>query len=400
MIDRVNVTSFFSENIKAALKNDPPGEWMPNLPENIIRLSSGYPTPELMPVDEMKDAVASLFEEEKDLPLHYLGSPKMDKLREQIQQRLLERGIDVSDKELLVTSGACQAIDLIARILIDEETVVMTESPTYMEALEIFKNYTQHFMTIPLDQDGIQTDVLEDMLAERSREKLALPRFLYTVPTFQNPTGTTLSQERREHLLKLASIYNFLILEDDAYGELSFHSSPRPLKAMDKENRVLHVGSLSKVVSPGMRVGWVACDPEFINALFWFKKDLDHSFSQASMASFLEKVDYQNRLSVLRETYRVKCDVLLSALQQYLPKSVSWYVPDGGYFVWVKISGVDTGELLEKALDEGVSYIPGKFFFLEKQEGSEYLRLSFSYEGEMEIREGIKKLGKVVKSFM
>ncbi|MFV2047188.1 PLP-dependent aminotransferase family protein [Metabacillus sp. YM-086] len=396
----MNVTSFFSENIKAALKNDPPGEWMPNLPENCIRLSSGYPTPDLMPVDEMKDAVASLLDEEKDLPLHYLGSPKMDKLREQIQQRLLERGIDVSANELLVTSGACQAIDLIARILIDEETLVMTESPTYMEALEIFKNYTQHFLTIPLDQDGIQTDVLEDMLADRVREKLTLPRFLYTIPTFQNPTGTTLSQERREHLLRLASTYNFLILEDDAYGELSFHSSPKTLKAMDKENRVLHVGSLSKVVSPGMRVGWVACDAEFINALFWFKKDLEHPFSQAAMASFLEKVDYQKRLSVLRETYKVKCDVLLSSLQQHLPESVSWYVPEGGYFVWVKIPGVDTGKLLEKALDEGVSYIPGKFFFLEQHEGSEFLRLSFSYEDESEIKAGIKKLGKVVKSVL
>ncbi|MFC0470923.1 PLP-dependent aminotransferase family protein [Halalkalibacter kiskunsagensis] len=391
---------FISENIKAALKNDPPGEWMTELPGECIRLSSGYPTPALVPAMQLKEAVIGLLEEEQDLPLHYLGSPRALKLKEQIQKRLGERGIRVLEEELLVTSGACQAIDLIARILIDEETVVAIETPTYMEALEIFQNYTERFISIPIDEHGLQTNLFEEVLAERKRKGLAIPRFLYTIPTFQNPTGTTMTEERRQHVVELATKYNFLIVEDDAYGELSFNKRPIPLKAMDKEGRVLHVGSLSKVVAPGLRIGWVTGATEFIHALDWFKKDLGHPFAEATMASFLEYTDFEKRLKILQDTYQGKCSVLLSALEQYLPESVSWYVPEGGYFVWVRIKGVDTSQLLTQALSEGVSYVPGKYFFLDQKEGTEFLRLSFSYADEKEIVEGIQKLGKVVTKWM
>ncbi|SDQ07257.1 PLP-dependent aminotransferase family protein [Virgibacillus salinus] len=396
----MNSESFFTESTKAALKNNPPGEWMPTLPDGCIRLSSGFPAPNLIPVEQLQAAVTLLLEEEKDLPLHYVGSPKMAKLKEQINDRLLRRGIRVSEEELLITSGACQAIDLVARIIMDHETVVAIESPTYMEALEVFQNYTKHFISIPVDENGLQTNKLEAMLAERKREGLPLPRILYTIPTFQNPTGTTMTMDRRKHVLELAAKYDFLILEDDAYGELYFDEQPDPLKAMDNEGRVMHLGSLSKVVAPGMRIGWITATPELITAVAWFKKDLDHPFAQATMASFLEKNDFEKRLKTLRETYQRKCTVLLSALEQYMPKPVSWYVSEGGYFVWVKIAGADTSELLTHALDEGVSYIPGKHFFLNQQDGAEYLRLSFSYAEEKEIVEGIQKLSKVIKRIL
>ncbi|WP_417897806.1 PLP-dependent aminotransferase family protein [Bacillus haimaensis] len=392
----MDAESFFSNNIKAALKNSPPGEWMPNIPENCIRLNSGYPAPELVPDQELKAAVALLLDEERDLPLHYLGSPRIDKLKEQIQDRLAERGMRVSKEELLITSGACQAIDLVARILLDEEAVVAMEAPTYMEALEIFKNYTDHYISIPVDEQGLQTDLLEKELAERKQNGLALPRFLYTIPTFQNPTGTTLTADRRKHLLELASSYNFLIIEDDAYGELAFNESPETLKSMDKEGRVLHIGSLSKVVAPGMRIGWVAAARDFITAQWWFKKDLDHPFAHSTMATFLENIDFEERLEMLRRTYREKCAAMLSALQAIMPTSVTWFVPEGGYFAWVRIPGVDTAEMLAEAMAEGVAYIPGKHFFLDQAEGKEYLRLSFSYAEEKEIVEGIRKLAKIV----
>lgn len=396
----MNSESFFTESTKAALKNNPPGEWMPTLPDGCIRLSSGFPAPNLIPVEQLQAAVSSLLEEEKDLPLHYVGSPKMAMLKEQIKDRLLRRGIRVSEDELLITSGACQAIDLVARILMDHETVVAIESPTYMEALEVFQNYTEHFISIPVDENGLQTNKLEATLAERKREGLPLPRILYTIPTFQNPTGTTMTMDRRKHVLELAAKYDFLILEDDAYGELYFHEQADPLKAMDKEGRVLHLGSFSKVIAPGMRIGWITATSELITALAWFKKDLDHPFAQATMGSFLEKNDLDKRLKTLRQTYQRRCTVLLSELDQHMPKSVTWYVPEGGYFVWVKIAGVDTSELLSQALSEGVSYIPGKHFFLNQQDGAEYLRLSFSYAEEKEIVEGIQKLSKVIKRIL
>ncbi|MED1472375.1 PLP-dependent aminotransferase family protein [Bacillus salipaludis] len=388
---------FFPEKIKAALKNDPPGMWMPNLPENCIRLSSGYPEPTLVPAEQLKEAVVSLLEEENDLPLHYLGSPKIVKLEENIQNRLASRGIHVKREELLITSGACQAIDLIARVLLDDETFVVVESPTYMEALEIFKNYTHNIISIPVDERGLQTKRLEKLLEERKSKGLALPSFLYTIPTFQNPTGTTMSAERRQHVMELAVKYNFFILEDDAYGELGFDNSPLPLKAIDKEGLVIYVGSLSKTVAPGMRIGWISGASEFISACAWFKKDLNHPFTQATMAVFLDRTNYEERIILLRTTYHDKYIVLISALEQFLPKSVSWFLPKGGYFVWVKVPGVDTSLLLNRALSMGVSFVPGKHFFLNPKEGTEYLRLSFSYANKNDIVKGIKILGKLLK---
>lgn len=396
----MNDDSLFTDKIKKALQNTPPGEWIPEIPDDCIRLHCGYPAPDLVPVEEVKAAVNSLLEEEQDLPLHYIGSPKILKLKEQVLKRLKERGISVAENELLITSGACQAIDLIARILLDEETVIAIESPTYMEALEIFQNYTKHIISIPVDKEGLQTEALKEILEERKQKGLAQPRFLYTIPTFQNPTGTTMTGERRQHVLELADKYNFLLVEDDAYGELSFNKSLPTLKAMDQNSRVLHVGSLSKIVAPGIRIGWIAGASEMIHACAWFKKDLNHPFAQSAMAVYFANTDFNNKLETLRDTYRSKCDVLTSALEQYLPESASWYVPEGGYFVWMKIPGADTSELLTNALAEGVSFIPGKYFFKDQAAGTEFLRLSFSYADEKEITEGIRRLGKVAEAYL
>lgn len=395
----VNVESFFSENIKAALKNDPPGAWMSDLPDGCIRLSSGYPDPALVPAEELKVAVAGLLDEEQDLPLHYIGSPRIVRLKQQLQKRLEDRGIRVLEEQLLITSGACQGIDLIARILLDDKAVVAVESPTYMEALEIFQNYTKQIISIPIDENGLQTYLLKEMLDERKRKGLTLPRFLYTIPTFQNPTGTTMTTERRKHLLELSIEFDFLILEDDAYGELAFDETPLPIKSFDTRGRVLHVGSLSKVVAPGMRIGWIAGESEFIKALEWFKKDLDHPFAQSTMAVYLENTDFEKRIDLLKNVYRAKCTALIHSLEQFLPESVSWYVPDGGYFVWVRIPGMDTSQLLSQALTEGVSYVPGKYFCLDEKDGTEFLRLSFSYANEEEIIEGTRRLGQLIASF-
>ncbi|WP_142828224.1 PLP-dependent aminotransferase family protein [Planococcus soli] len=385
----------FSKDIELAFKNDPPGQWLSTLPPGCLRLSSGYPAPALVPSEEIKTAVARLLDEELDLPLHYLGSPRVPQLKEFLQKRMAKRGVAASDNELIVTSGACQAIDLIARVLLDDEAVVAVESPTYMEALEIFQNYTEHYMAIPIDENGLQTELLADMLADRKEKGQPLPRLLYTIPTYQNPTGTTLSPERRKHVLELSEQYDFLILEDDAYGELGFHESPSLLKALDTNNRVMYVGSLSKVVAPGMRIGWVVADSCIIDPLNWFKKDLSHPFDQATMASFLETTDFDEHLKSLTNAYESKCAIMLSALEEFLPPAVSWFVPKGGYFVWIKIPGIDTSKLLPEALAAGVSFVPGKYFFLNQQNGLEYLRLSFSYANEEEIVKGVELLGQV-----
>jgi len=391
--------SFFPESVKTALKNDPPGAWMPVLPKECIRLSSGFPAPDLVPVQQMKAAVASLVEEEQDLPFHYVGSPRSALLQQQIQQRLRKRGIDTGDGELLITSGACQGIDLIARALLDKEAAVAVEAPTYMEALEIFKNYTKQIIDVPIDEQGLNTEKLEAVLAERASAGLALPRFVYTIPTFHNPSGTTMPLKRRKHLLELSMQYDFLIVEDDAYGELAFSESVLSCKALDQNQRVLYVGSLSKVVAPGMRIGWIAGAEELISAFAWFKKDLDHPFSQATMSVYLENNPLKERIQMLRDRYGARWETMQQALEQFLPAPISWHMPQGGYFVWVHTPKLDTALLLEQALAMGVSYIPGKYFFLHQEEGTEFLRLSFSYAKEQDMVEGVRRLGELLAPY-
>ncbi|PSL41489.1 2-aminoadipate transaminase [Planomicrobium soli] len=386
----------FSKEISLAFENDPPGQWLSVLPKGCIRLSSGYPAPALVPSEEIKSAVVQLLSEEGDLPLQYIGSPRVPKLKEMIKERLAGRDVVVAEDELLVTAGACQGIDLIARVMLDKDAVVAIEAPTYMEALEVFQNYTDHFISVPVDEQGLQTERFAELLSNRKEQGLPLPRILYTIPTSQNPTGTTMSLERRKHLLLLAEEYGFFILEDDAYGELGFAKEPRLLKAMDKQDRVLHIGSFSKVVAPGMRIGWVAGPAELITTLGWFKKDIGHPFTQSTLAAFLEGSDFDKRLVSLSSTYQSKCMAMLSALKDFLPPSVSWYVPEGGYFVWVKVPGANTTDLLPEALNAGVSFVPGKYFFLNQEEGNEYLRLSFSYASKEEIVKGVQLLGEVV----
>ena len=247
-----------------------------------------------------------------------------------------------------------------------------------------------------MDEFGIRTDILETMLAERKHSGLAMPRFLYTIPSFHNPTGITMSYDRRRRLIVLAAEYDFLIVEDDAYGELSFSEKPVPLKAMDSDERVLHVGSISKIVAPGMRIGWIAGPETLITAISWFKKDLDHPFAHAAIAAYLQNIDFEERIELLRDTYRSKRDTMVQALEQYMPEWVTWHVPNGGFFVWLHISQVDTAKLLKQALSRGVSYIPGKYFYVNQQNGLEFLRLSFSYVESEQMIEGVQKLGKLL----
>ncbi len=393
-----DVTNVFPDHVKAALANDPPGAWIPHIPDGCIRLSAGYPAPSLVPVEQIRAAVSRVVEQEGHLPFQYLGSPRMGKLRHQVRQRLLERGMPVGEDELLITAGGCQAIDLVARALLDAKSLVVVEGPTYMEALEIFRNYTQNILTVPVDEHGLQTDALEEILRERRQAGLATPAFLYTIPSFHNPTGTTMPLARRRRLLELAEEFNFLIVEDDAYGELWFGEQPVPLKALDTAGRVLHIGSLSKVVAPGMRVGWIAGPKPLVSAAAWFKKDLDHPFAEATMAAYLEGVDLAERLSVLRDSYRRRRDWMVQALQQFMPEYVTWHVPEGGFFVWLRVAGADTSSLLEQAIQAGVAYVPGKYFFANPRNGLEYLRLSFSYLEAEAMREGVRRLAELLAS--
>ncbi len=389
---------FFPADVLDALSYDLPGAWMPPLPPGCIRLSAGYPFAASVPVAELVRSTAELAAVEADLPFHYLGSPAMGRLPGRVAARLAQRGMPVGVAEVLITAGGCQAIDLAARAVLGRADLVAVETPTYMEALEIFRNYTPHIVGYPVDGAGLQVEVLAADLAARRAVGRPLPRLLYSIASFQNPTGATMSLERRRRLVALAAEYDFLILEDDAYGELSFGPDPVTLRSLSPE-RVIHIGSLSKVVATGLRVGWAAAPAPLITAMGLFKKDLEHPFTQALMERYLASIDLEERVAALRSAYRARRDHMLAALARHMPAGVTWTRPEGGYFVWVTTPGVDTGALLSEALAAGVAYVPGKYFcFGGGGLGREALRLSFSYLAPDVMEQGVALLGGLLKS--
>lgn len=388
--------TFFPPHVQRALSYPAPGAWFPPVKPGTIRLNAGYPFPSAVPAAELAAATQALVGKELDRPFHYLSSPAMRRLPSILAARCAERGITTAPEGMIVTAGAAQAIDLAARALLGPEDVVAVEAPTYMEALEIFRNYTPHIVGYPVDADGLSVDALEADLARRRAGGLPTPKLLYTIASFQNPTGACLSLERRHRLLALAEAYDFLILEDDAYGELAYGAVPVPLKAMDRDGRVIYAGSLSKIIAPGLRVGWAVARPELARAMWTYKKDLEHAFAQAVMAEYLGSIDLDARIGWLREQYRSRRDQMMLWLRQYMPPEVTWLEPTGGYFVWLHTPGVDTAALLPRAVEAGVAYIPGIHFFFGGVEGREHLRLSFSFLPPDQMEQGIRILGQLL----
>lgn len=387
---------FFPAHVRSALAYDPPGTWMPRPRPGAVRLNSGYPFPAVVPSQELAAVAAELLAEEGDKPLQYMGSQAMASLPALLRRRMAERSMALAEPELLVTAGASQAIDLAARALLTGSDLVAVEAPTYMEALEMFRNYTPQIIGYPVDEQGLQVERLAADLAARRAAGRPTPKLLYTIPTFQNPTGATLSLGRRKALLELAEAYDFLILEDDAYGELAFGEPLPSLKALDRRGRVIYLGSLSKVIAPGLRVGWAAGPAPLLQAMALYKKDLEAPLSMAITARYLDRFDLGARVAGLRPRYRERRDFAVAALERHMPGQVRWLLPQGGYFLWLHTPGVDTAELLPRALEAGVSYVPGKHFFFGDGGGREHLRISYSYLDLDLLERGIALLGRLL----
>jgi 2-aminoadipate transaminase len=394
----VDFWRLFPDGVQRALSFEPPGAWMPQITQDCIRLSAGYPSPTVVPSDELANAALKLVRAERDLPFHYLGSPRAQALPMWVRGRLLQRGMQVTEAEILITSGGCQAIDLAARVLLDEHSIVLVEAPTYMEALEIFRNYTDRIEAIPVDELGLCVDKLEEKLRDVKETYPSSLKMLYTIPSFQNPTGTTMSLERRVRLLELAEAYDFVIVEDDAYGELAFTDVPPTLKAMDGKGRVVHIGSLSKVVAPGLRVGWVVGPEPIIQAMNVYKKDLSHPFAEAVTTTYLREVDFTQRIQELRTFYQKQWQAMERALSIHMPDGVTWTTPQGGYFTWLTVDGVDTVQMLDTAIQHGVAYVPGKYFYSAEGHKRHHLRLSFSYLPHEQLELGVKRLAQVIQA--
>jgi len=370
---------------------------------DIISFSGGMPAPDVFPIDEFKEACDRVLTNFGVQALQYGSTEGYKPLREQIVRHTNRYGINVTPDHVLVTSGSQQALDLLGKILINPGDRILVESPTYLGALQAWAAYGAEYIPVPIDENGMVTEVLEEALRSG-------PKFIYVLPNFQNPTGVTLSFERRMKLMELADRYGVPIVEDDPYGQLRYEGEHLPsVVVLDDQYRdngdnyyrgnVIYLSTFSKILAPGIRLAWVVAPPEVIRKLVQAKQGADlHSstFNQlvayeVSRAGFLDK-----HIKTIREVYGHRRDIMLASMDAYFPPGVDWTHPQGGLFLWGTLpENLSSADVLKAAIEQKVAFVPGAPFF-STGGGYNTMRLNFSNASPEKIREGIARLGKVI----
>ncbi len=387
---------------KRAQRNMDAGEpagWGGDRAADAVPLNFGFPYPDSYPIDSLIKACATALREDGADALRYGGGPLAQEFDDLVAARCSERGLRAGEGNILVTNGSAQAISTVCSLLLDFGDLILVEAPTYMGALREFGNYGAEIRGVDLDGDGILTDELQRVL-EELREDGVRPKFLYTMPNFHNPAGSTMSMQRRRHLLELAEEYDFLVVEDDAYGELRYDGEDLPsLRALDESDRVLHLGSMSKILAPGFRLGWIVGPEPLIEQADRLKVDGGTGpFVRAMVGTYLREIDLDERIRHICRGYRSRRDAALNSLQEHMPDGCDWSEPEGGYFLWLTLpESVDVTVLLADIAEAGANPLPGNIFFPDDR-GRNNLRLSFSYPDPDELDRGIRAIAEVVSA--
>ena len=365
----------------------------------VISFAGGLPAPEVFPVARFEEACHRVLATQASAALQYGPTEGYRPLREFIVAHMARYGILASVDNVLVTSGSQQALDLIAKLLINRGDRILVESPTYVGALQAFDLMGAEYVTVPIDDNGLQTCEMEQALRSG-------PKFMYILPNFQNPGGVTLSRERRDQLVSLSDKYGIPIIEDDPYGQLRYEGEHQPpLVVLDRTNltrdsgyklgNVIYLSTFSKVLAPGLRVAWIVAPPDVIARLSQIKQSTDlHTSSFTQMVVYEAARDgfIDDHVKLIRKVYTERRDAMLQALADFFPPEVSWTHPQGGLFLWVTMPpGIDSRKLLDSALRQNVAFVPGEAFFSAGDSGS-HMRLNFSNAQPEMIREGIRRL--------
>jgi 2-aminoadipate transaminase len=364
----------------------------------VISLAGGLPDTSTFPArlfDEVQARVAAASAK----ALQYGPTEGTAAVRECIRQVMAAEAMSVDPDDVLVTTGGQQVIDLVCKTLLDPGDVVIAEGPTYPGAVPTFAAYQADVVQIPMDDDGMRIDLFEAALARLDAEGRR-PKFVYTIPSFQNPAGVTMSVERRRRLVEVAHEREMLVLEDNPYGLLRYEGDPPPtLHSLDGGNFVIYLGTFSKILSPGLRLGWAAAPRPILEKMNLGKQGADlcsATLSQHWVAGYFDAAPWQPYVAQLAELYRGRRDVLLGALEQHFPPSAVWTRPRGGLFVWATLPEyIDTTDLLARALREDVAFVPGRGAYLDGRGGSE-MRLNFSGVSDEQLREGVRRIARVV----
>jgi len=366
---------------------------------DVISFAGGLPDPETFLLEEIKETYEEVVAEKGHTAMNYGPTAGITPLREWLTDYMTKSGRDSRVEECLVTTGAIAAFDLICKVFLDPGDVVIVGEPSYVAALHVIKSYQGRCAGVPLDDEGIQPDMLKSKLEDLQRQSLH-PKFIYLVPSFQNPTGITLSETRRKKIIELSITYNVPVIEDAAYHDLRFEGIAPPLLASLCAENIIHINTFSKIFTPGVRLGWVMAPQKLIETLTLAKQGQDQcstTIGQYIVLVFASKNLIEQQTSKAINIYRRKRDTMLSALAKYFPQSANWTEPQGGFYMWVTVpKEIDTEALLSQAIkDASVAYVAGPAFY-HNRSGKNHMRLCYSYVPESKIEEGIRRISHVL----
>ena len=367
----------------------------------MISFAGGLPNPLAFPVDIINECIEKIFHKDIKSTLQYGTTEGLTQLRGVLAERMKKNNhINCELHDILITNGAQQALSLAASCFLDPGDTYLTTAPAYIGAIQAFHAYEANCETIPMNDEGIDTGSLRRNL-ERLNRTGVNPKFIYTVPNFQNPSGETMSLDHRKELFDIASEYDFIIIEDDPYGELIFEGeSIPPIKSFDTKGRVIYISTFSKILAPGFRLGWAIASKEIIDKFIYAKQARDlctNGFSQYIAYEYINGGYLDKHVEKIKELYKRKRDIMLESLEKYFPSNVKWTVPKGGMFIWITLpKSIDTRLMFQKALVKKVAYVVGEAFY---PEGGNYnsMRLNFSYPEDELIKEGVKRLAEVIR---
>ncbi len=365
----------------------------------IISFAGGLPDPAIYQLEEIKEVYEEVLTQKGQTALTYGPTTGVAPFREWLAEHMTRLGRPSEVDECLVTTGGIAGFDLICKVLLDPGDIAIVGEPSYLAALQVIRSYQGRFAGVPLDDKGMQPDALKSTLEALQRESLR-PKFIYLVPSFQNPSGVTLSEKRRQRIVEIAAEYDVPIIEDAAYRELRFEGQAPPMLASLDPQNVIHMNTFSKIFNPGVRIGWISAAQEITETLALAKQGQDQcstTIGQYVALAFASKGLIEQQKSRAIEIYRRKRDIMLAALENYFPKSAHWTKPQGGFYTWVTLpKQIDTEALLPKSIEEAsVAYGAGPSFY-HNRSGKEHMRLCYSYVPGSQIEEGVRRLGRLV----
>ena len=367
---------------------------------NIISFAGGLPDPKAFPLDKIKEIVNRLLDEKGGQILQYGTTEGVTELRKAIADRMNKKGMDITYKNVLITAGSQQALDLISKTFLDPGDMIIVGAPTYLGGTNAFKSYNADMEGVPLDEDGIDPELLAaklHMLQMHGKH----PEILYLIPSFQNPAGVTITEERRREILEVAREYDMIVIEDSPYSELRYSGENVPsMKSMDTDGRVIYLGTFSKILAPGFRVAWCIAEKDLLNKLTIVKQAADlctNTLGQHIASEYVTRGYLDEHVEKIKALYIGKRDKMLVAMDKYFPPEAKWTKPDGGMFIWVTLPEyVDTKEMFPRAIENNVAYVNGAAFFADHS-GKNTMRLNFTYATDEQIDIGIKRLADTIK---